>query len=279
MNSSDLIQLFCETLDLNLLEQLPIEHLYIFYKYSKISISKNIGRLDIASIIVPYYDNIKLNIKVNNHINTYNKNGGISSYLNESDLTIYKNLIDKCIEDIKDNLDIRPPIKIYGKTVHQNRDVSFFSDESKGYYYSNQLRPSKPLTKNLKLLVDIINNYHTSSFNGILINRYNTGEETIGPHSDSEEGLDPNGGVVSISVGTIRKFRIRSKKKDLLYSINNDSKQYSIKSKKIIKDVFTLPYHSIKMAGNFQKEFTHEIPKEKTKDGVRYSFTFRKHNK
>ena len=31
------------------------------------------------------------------------------------------------------------------------------------------------------------------------------------------------------------------------------------------------------MAGNFQKEFTHEIPIEKKVKEVRYSFTFRTH--
>ena len=31
------------------------------------------------------------------------------------------------------------------------------------------------------------------------------------------------------------------------------------------------------MAGDFQKEFTHEIPIEKKVEGVRYSFTFRRH--
>ena len=31
------------------------------------------------------------------------------------------------------------------------------------------------------------------------------------------------------------------------------------------------------MAGEFQKEFTHEIPMEKKKKKARISFTFRKH--
>jgi len=31
------------------------------------------------------------------------------------------------------------------------------------------------------------------------------------------------------------------------------------------------------MVGNFQKEFTHEIPIEKKVKGTRFSFTFRRH--
>jgi hypothetical protein len=35
----------------------------------------------------------------------------------------------------------------------------------------------------------------------------------------------------------------------------------------------------IHMGGNFQKEFTHEIPPTKKDVGIRYSFTFRNHKK
>ncbi len=42
-------------------------------------------------------------------------------------------------------------------------------------------------------------------------------------------------------------------------------------------DVPTEPTNIIQMAGNFQKEFTHEIPVEKKVKGVRYSLTFRRH--
>ena len=101
--------------------------------------------------------------------------------------------------------------------------------------------------------MEIVNDYYNASFNGILVNRYNTGKETIGAHSDGEDGLDPSGGVVAISVGTSRKFRIRSIKKDLLYSTDMKTPVYSIKPKQIIKDVYTLPYHTIHMGGNFQK--------------------------
>ena len=34
----------------------------------------------------------------------------------------------------------------------------------------------------------------------------------------------------------------------------------------------------IHMGGEFQREFTHEIPIEKKKQGLRYSFTFRHHS-
>jgi hypothetical protein len=49
-----------------------------------------------------------------------------------------------------------------------------------------------------------------SNFNGILINRYSTGQEYIGQHSDDEKNLDKSG-VIAISYRGERIFRIRDK--------------------------------------------------------------------
>lgn len=53
--------------------------------------------------------------------------------------------------------------------------------------------------------------------------------------------------------------------------------ELEIKTNKIVQDIITKNNYLIQMAGNFQKEFTHEIPIEKKVKEVRYSFTFRTH--
>lgn len=158
-----------------------------------------------------------------------------------------------------DNLIKKPKIFVYGKECRQNRDIGFFSDDSIGYYYSGQLAKSQLLTSKLKLLLNLVNNNFNSNFNGILINKYNNGKDYIGPHSDDEKNLDEIG-VISLSYGAPRKFRIRNKK-----------------TKKIILDINTKNNMLIHMGGDFQKEFTHEIPIESKIKEERYSFTFRKH--
>lgn len=90
-------------------------------------------------------------------------------------------LLDGCVNDIKDKLDVKPPIIVWGKQVNQQRDIGFFSDKSIGYHYSNQLAKSKPMTLNLDLLIELTNEMFGSNFNGILINRYSSGLEYIGP--------------------------------------------------------------------------------------------------
>ena len=83
------------------------------------------------------------------------------------------------------------------------------------------------------------------------------GNDYIGAHSDDELGLDKVG-VVSISYGAERIFRIRDKK-----------------TKQIICDESTTHCSG----GDFQKHYTHEIPVQKKVKNSRISFTFRKHTK
>jgi alkylated DNA repair dioxygenase AlkB len=172
----------------------------------------------------------------------------------------YSELIDKCIAEIKDELLVKPPIQLYGKTVYQQRDIGFFSNESIGYYYSGQLAAAKPLKPASAELLQLLNARFGLQNNGILVNKYEDGNNYISDHSDDEKNLD-KGGVIAISHGAVRKFRIRDKL-----------------TKKIIMDIPTLSNSIIHMGGDFQKEFTHGIPVEKKVQGVRYSLTFRKHN-
>ncbi len=182
----------------------------------------------------------------------------------KSHLTVQKftdtDLVKDCITDIANRLLKNPQIVVYGKICHQHRSIGFFSNDSIGYHYSNQLAKSQPLTDNLQELLDQVNELYQADFNGILINKYENGCDYISAHSDDEKDLS-NIGVISLSYGATRKFRIRDKM-----------------TKKIVKDIPLIEYEIVQMGGDFQKEFTHEIPMEKKITAPRYSFTFRKHN-
>ena len=173
---------------------------------------------------------------------------------------INKELLEKCIIDIEPQLELKPEIIIFGKKCKQQRNIGFFSDKSKGYKYSNKMMESKPLTKSISELLDIVNNELGTQFNGILVNKYMDGNDYISAHSDDKSGLDLIG-VISISYGAERIFRIR----------NKDTKH-------IIYDELTTHCSILHMGGNFQKLYTHEIPIQKKIKEPRISFTFRKHN-
>lgn len=171
----------------------------------------------------------------------------------------FENLIDICVNETKHQLLIRPEITLFGKKCTQPRDVAFYSDVSIGYKYSGQIMKSLPLSPALRELLDIVNNLLESDFNGILINSYKNGNDSIGRHCDDESGLS-NIGVACISHGASRKFRIRNK-----FNGNN------------VIDIMTDSRYMLVMQGDFQNEFTHEIPKEKKIKTERVSFTFRRH--
>jgi len=182
---------------------------------------------------------------------------------NTSFLNTYKfqniELIQKCIEDSQNKLIIRPSIIVFGRQCNQNRSIGFFSNNSIGYFYSNQCAKSQTLTLALSELLQTINTMFNSDFNGILVNYYENGNDYICDHSDDEKGLS-NIGVISLSYGSVRKFRIKCKKTN----------------KKII-DIPTENSSIIHMGGDFQNEFKHGIPIEKKIKLPRWSFTFRKH--
>ena len=163
-------------------------------------------------------------------------------------------------EEVDPLLIHHPPLIIYGRQCRMQRDVGFFSDESVGYQYSGQLARSQPLSQSLRDLLTYINHRFGAGYNGILVNKYSSGADYISKHSDDESALDETNGVMMISVGAVRCFRIRQK--------SNNA---------IVVDVPTEPDVILNMTGDFQKEFTHEVPVQKSVDGVRYSFTFRRH--
>lgn len=169
-------------------------------------------------------------------------------------------LVRACIEGVEGRLHAKPPIVLFGKVCHQQRDVGFFSDVAEGYVYSRQRMPAQPMTPHLAQLLAEVNALLDTPFNAILINRYNDASDYISAHSDDEKQLAPHSVVASISYGGERIFRIRNKK-----------------TKEIVVDVRTADTKGIVMRGQFQKLFTHEIPKDRSYVDVRYSFTFRQH--
>lgn len=173
---------------------------------------------------------------------------------------INKELLENCIRDIEPQLEERPEIVIFGRKCKQQRNVGFFSNESIGYKYSKKMMGSKALSESMSELLHKINMAICAEFNGILVNKYMDGNDYISAHSDDETGLD-SVGVVSISYGSERKFRIRNKE-----------------TKEIMWDELSTHCSILHMGGNFQELYTHEIPIEKKIKEPRISFTFRKHN-
>jgi len=186
------------------------------------------------------------------------------------DATEYE-MIRNVVAEIDGTLEKCPPIELFGKVVRQWRHVGFFADPAvtHGYFYSRSVAKSIVPGKSMKALLDFVNNGFESEFNGVLVNYYPDGDHYISDHSDSELGLDPNGGVVIASAGATRTMHFKRTKNPPLGTANFKYGAYKIP----LTDGLL-----IAMKGpSFQKSYTHGIPKEPKASGPRWSFTFRRH--
>ena len=191
----------------------------------------------------------------------------LNAFLVEYDFSSLNILIEKSSEEVIPFLTKRPQFKMYGKTCYMHRNIGFFSlDKNVEYKYSGQKTITNPIPPSLIELLEIINQLLDSNYNGVLVNMYETGDDYISAHSDNESNLDLTCGVLTLSCGTQRIFRLRS--------ISDNSKK-----RPIVFDAITHDKHALLMKGlDFQKILTHEIPPRKNITDARISFTFRRHN-
>jgi len=183
----------------------------------------------------------------------------------ERSFTKDSNLIKLVVDEVKPLLEKKPQVFVYGQWRHQQRNVGFFSDQSYGYFYSNQCARSQALSPALKTLLAAINDEYGAKFNGILINHYENGTNKISAHADDETALDADVGVITLSYGAERTFRIRQK--------------VPKKAGPVVCDATTKHCVALQMRGpRFQKDLTHEIPEQKKVLGERVSLTFRRHD-
>lgn len=95
-------------------------------------------------------------------------------------------------------------------------------------------------------------------FNGVLLNLYRDGRDSMGRHADAEPELGLNPLVASVSLGAVRSFVLR-------HEASGE------------KRVFELTHGSLLlMGGTLQHHWTHELPKTGRPVGERINLTFRR---
>ena len=193
----------------------------------------------------------------------------------EYDMTRYEEIIEAAVKSVEGALEEHPALpSMYGREARMNRNVGFFGDKdaTHGYFFSGQLMRTKPLTEPLAKLLGIVNTSFGGSYNGILVNEYNDGNDYISDHRDDETGLDPQY-VLAISWGDVRTLRIK-----VWDAANN--RPLAKKAGGWVCDAVTKSCYALCMQGSdFQKLLSHGIPSEKSCSGRRVSLTFRMHNK
>ena len=146
------------------------------------------------------------------------------------------------------------------------RDEAYYGDAGTTYTYSR--REYKPLPwipelLSLKTRVEeatpgiAFSNLGLPKlgYNAVLCNFYRNGHDSVGLHADAEPEMGPV--IASVSLGAERLFRLKGKNGTVVFAER-------------------LPHGSLfLMAGETQKDFKHEVPKEPDVTLPRINLTFR----
>lgn len=147
------------------------------------------------------------------------------------------------------------------------RDEAYYGDPGSNYTYSR--REYKPLAwipelLSLKTRVEDATpaaayrnlGLPRLGYNAVLCNLYRNGNDSVGWHADAEPEMGPV--IASVSLGTERLFRLKSLNGSVVFAERLS------------------PGSLLIMAGQTQKNFKHEVPKEPGVEQPRINLTFRR---
>ncbi len=136
----------------------------------------------------------------------------------------------------------------------QPRLTASYGDDGVTYFYSGTENKAVPWTQTLLEIKQRIEAVR-GRYNYCLLNRYRSGQDSVGMHADDEPGM---GDVIgSLSLGATRTFRIRHNK-------TKETKTFQLGSGTLVI-----------MAGTMQRLWKHEVPKTAEDVGERINLTFR----
>ena len=146
--------------------------------------------------------------------------------------------------------------QMFGRRIQSPRLIAWEGDHA--YTYSRVTWPPAPWGATLSTIRDRVEELASASFNGVLLNLYRDGRDSMGWHSDDEPELGPQPVIASLSLGASRRFVFRAR--------DNHAHKYSL----------TLDHDSLLiMSGRTQAHWQHSLPKSTKSVEARINLTFR----
>jgi alkylated DNA repair dioxygenase AlkB len=149
-------------------------------------------------------------------------------------------------------------VVIFGRRRLVPRLVAWHGDPGASYTYSgtpHQPLPWTPVLEQVRHRVRALSGLH---FNAVLLNLYRDGRDGMGWHADDEPELGPEPVIASVSLGAVRRFCLRHRRR------------------KGLRANFSLPHGSLLlMSGATQRHWVHALPKTAVAVGERVNLTFR----
>lgn len=150
-------------------------------------------------------------------------------------------------------------IVLFGKRILQPRLIAWAG--SVPYRYSGQTLPAREPSPTLAELMRRVERATGGNFNHVLVNRYRSGQDSMGFHSDDEPELGQDPLLASLSLGATRRFVIHAKRK----SLGVVSRTLELRDGDLLV-----------MGGAFQHELRHGVPKQPGVRAERVNLTFRR---
>jgi alkylated DNA repair dioxygenase AlkB len=155
-------------------------------------------------------------------------------------------------------------IRLFGRLVDSPRLSCWIGDPGASYVYSRTRFDPHPWPPSLAALRERVQLACGARFNSVLANLYRDGNDSMGWHSDNEPELGPQPLIASLSLGAERRFRFRRKLPVGVRPTANDGV------------ALQLPHGSLlRMAGDTQRHYRHDLPKAPALSLPRINLTFR----
>ena len=153
----------------------------------------------------------------------------------------------------------QPRIRIAGKTINSPRLAAWYGDPGTVYSYSGLVNKPLPWLVELSDLRCRVEKETDCRFNSVLLNLYRDGQDSMGWHSDNEKELGNCPVIASVSLGEVRRFVLRHKKR-----------------KALPVQALGLAHGSLLlMRGTTQQYWRHAVPRTRREVGQRINLTFR----
>jgi alkylated DNA repair dioxygenase AlkB len=148
-------------------------------------------------------------------------------------------------------------IVLFGRRVLQPRLIAWAGDLA--YRYSGQTLEPRPFTPTARRLLAHVSARAGVTFNHVLLNRYRSGEDSMGLHSDDEPELGPDPLVAIVSLGTARRLVVKPRRKQ-----DRERRELPLGHGALLV-----------MGGTCQRHYVHGVPRQAGLQGERISLTFR----
>lgn len=152
----------------------------------------------------------------------------------------------------------QPQVRIFGRHVAVPRLVAWYGDAEASYRYSGLTHQPLPWTPLLAQIRAQVEQAAGQSLNGVLLNYYRHGQDSMGWHSDDEAELGVNPLIASLNLGGTRRFDLRRKGQNR------------------IEHSLDLQHGSLLvMRGATQHHWQHQVAKTRASCAPRLNLTFR----